>query len=141
MPSPESRKIAGVNMKTKEIFEADYNFAKAKSAFIFKTIVDPFIGKYSLIKIASGVIKSDDMLYNEAKDTEDRISKLYVLEGSRTIEVKELHAGDIGAIGKLNASTGDTLSTKGKPDRIRKDRGFHTVYIQEIPRKSKRRGR
>ena len=51
-------------MKTKEIFEADYNFAKAKSAFIFKTIVDPFIGKYSLIKIASGVIKSDDMLYN-----------------------------------------------------------------------------
>ena len=115
MPSPESRKIAGVNMKTKEIFEADYNFAKAKSAFIFKTIVDPFIGKYSLIKIASGVIKSDDVLYNEAKDTEDRISKLYVLEGSRTIEVKELHAGDIGAIGKLNASTGDTLSTKANP--------------------------
>ena len=102
-------------MKTKEIFEADYNFAKAKSAFIFKTIVDPFIGKYSLIKIASGVIKSDDVLYNEAKDTEDRISKLYVLEGSRTIEVKELHAGDIGAIGKLNASTGDTLSTKANP--------------------------
>lgn len=88
---------------------------KQKSAFIFKTIVDPFIGKYSLIKIASGVIKSDDMLYNEAKDTEDRISKLYVLEGSRTIEVKELHAGDIGAIGKLNASTGDTLSTKANP--------------------------
>ena len=55
------------------------------------------------------------MLYNEAKDTEDRISKLYVLEGSRTIEVKELHAGDIGAIGKLNASTGDTLSTKANP--------------------------
>ena len=94
---------------------ANYDFAKAKSAFIFKTIVDPFIGKYSMIKIASGVIKSDDTLYNEARDEEDRISKLYVFEGSRPIEVKELHAGDIGAIGKLDAATGDTLSTKANP--------------------------
>lgn len=115
MPSPDKRKIAGVNMKTKEVFEADYNFAKAKSAFIWKTIVDPFIGKYSMIKVASGVIKSDDTLYNSAKDSEERISKLYVMEGSKAVEVKELHAGDIGAIGKLNASTGDTLSTKATP--------------------------
>lgn len=115
MPSPEKRNIAGVNMKTKEVFEADYNFAKAKSAFIWKTIVDPFIGKYSMIKVASGVIKSDDTLYNEAKDSEERLSKLYVMEGSKAIEVKELHAGDLGAIGKLNAATGDTLSTKATP--------------------------
>lgn len=115
MPSPEKRKIAGVNMKTKEVFEADYNFAKAKSAFVWKTIVDPFIGKYSMIKVASGVIKSDDTLYNEAKDSEERLSKLYVMEGSKAIEVKELHAGDLGAIGKLNAATGDTLSTKATP--------------------------
>ena len=114
-PSPDERKIAGVNMKTKEVFEADYNFAKAKSAFVFKTIVDPFIGKYSMIKVASGVIKGDDTLYNEAKDAEERLNKLYVLEGSKPVEVKELHAGDIGAIGKLNAATGDTLSTKATP--------------------------
>lgn len=115
MPSPEKRKIAGVNMKTKEVFEADYNFAKAKSAFIWKTIVDPFIGKYSMIKVASGVIKSDDTLYNNVKDSEERLSKLYVMEGSKAVEVKELHAGDIGAIGKLNAATGETLSTKTTP--------------------------
>ncbi|MFR8547705.1 MAG: elongation factor G [Lachnospiraceae bacterium] len=115
MPSPEKRKIAGVNMKTKEVFEADYNFAKAKSAFVWKTIVDPFIGKYSMIKVASGVIKSDDTLYNESRDSEERLSKLYVMEGSKAVEVKELHAGDIGAIGKLNAATGDTLSTKATP--------------------------
>lgn len=115
MPSPEKRNIAGVNMKTKEVFEADYNFAKAKSAFVWKTIVDPFIGKYSMIKVASGVLKSDDTLYNEAKDSEERLSKLYVMEGSKAIEVKELHAGDLGAIGKLNAATGDTLSTKATP--------------------------
>jgi elongation factor G len=115
LPSPEAREIAGINMKTREIFEANYNFAKAKSAFIWKTIVDPFIGKYSMIKVASGVIKGDDTLYNEAKDTEERVGKLYVMEGSKAVEVKELHAGDIGAIGKLNAATGDTLSTKATP--------------------------
>ncbi len=115
MPSPEKRAIAGVNMKTKEVFEANYDFSKAKSAFIWKTIVDPFIGKYSMIKVASGVLKNDDTLYNEATDNEERVSKLYVMEGSKAVEVPELHAGDIGAIGKLNASTGDTLSTKATP--------------------------
>ena len=114
-PSPADTKIAGVNTKTNEIFEADYNFAKAKSAFIFKTIVDPFIGKYSMIKVASGVIKADDTLYDVENDSEFRVSKLYVFEGSKPVEVKELMAGDIGAIGKLDAATGDTLSTKATP--------------------------
>ena len=114
-PSPADCKIAGVNTKTNEIFEADYNFAKAKSAFVFKTIVDPFIGKYSMIKVASGVIKSDDTLYDVEDDNEFRISKLYVFEGSKPVEVKELMAGDIGAIGKLDVATGDTLATKAAP--------------------------
>ncbi len=114
--SPENRKIAGVNQKTSEIFEADYDFSKQKSAFVWKTIVDPFIGKYSLIKVCSGVIKSDDVLFNYDKDTEEKVSKLYLLRGNKPIEVTELHAGDIGAIGKLSATkTGDTLSTKSTP--------------------------
>ncbi|MBQ4284117.1 MAG: elongation factor G [Lachnospira sp.] len=113
MPSPESKQIAGFNMKSNDIFEANYDFAKAKSAYIFKTIVDPFIGKYSLIKVCSGVFKSDDMIYNKDKDVEEKVSKLYVLQGSKPIEVPELHAGDIGAIAKLTkARTGNTLSTK-----------------------------
>ena len=112
LPSPEGRKCAGINMKTKEIFEADYDFAKAKSAFIFKTIVD-FIGKYSLIKVCSGVLKTDDLLYNYDKDVEEKVGKLYVMQGNKPIEVSELHAGDIGALAKLTgARTGNTLSTK-----------------------------
>ena len=112
-PSPENKECKGISLKTNEIFEADYDFAKAKSAYIWKTIVDPFIGKYSLIKVCSGVIKSDDVIYNKDKDVEEKISKLYVMQGGKAIEVKELHAGDIGAIAKLTAArTGDTLSTK-----------------------------
>ena len=112
-PSPENRTVAGVNLKTNDIFEANYDFAKAKSAYIWKTIVDPFIGKYSLIKVYSGVIKTDDLLYNKDKDIEEKIGKLYVLQGNKPIEVSELHAGDIGALAKITAArTGNTLSTK-----------------------------
>lgn len=112
-PSPENRQVAGINMKTNEIYRADYDFSKTKSAYIWKTIVDPFIGKYSLIKVNSGVIKTDDLIYNVDKDIEEKIGKLYVMQGGKAIEVKELHAGDIGALAKLTAArTGNSLSTK-----------------------------
>ena len=111
-PSPNKRKCAGINTKTNSIFEANYDFAKAKTAYVFKSIVDPFIGKYSLVKVASGVLKPDDVLYNQGQDIEEKLNKLYVLRGNKPEEVKELHAGDIGAIGKLSAKTGDTLCTK-----------------------------
>ena len=113
MPSPENREVAGINLKTNEIYHADYDFAKAKSAYIWKTIVDPFIGKYSLIKVNSGVLKTDDLLYNVDRDIEEKIGKIYVLQGNKPIEVSELHAGDIGALAKLTAArTGNSLSTK-----------------------------
>lgn len=113
MPSPENRQIAGINMKTNEIYHADYDFSKAKSAYIWKTIVDPFIGKYSLIKVNSGVLKTDDVIYNVDRDIEEKIGKLYVLQGNKPIEVPELHAGDLGALAKLTAArTGNSLSTK-----------------------------
>ncbi len=114
-PSPDKKVCAGINAKTNEIFQADYNFSKAKSAYVFKTIADPFIGKYSLIKACSGVVKSDDVLYNATSESEEKLSKLYVVQGNKPIEVPELHAGDIGAIGKASCKTCDTLSTKATP--------------------------
>lgn len=116
LPSPENRTVAGINIKTNEIYNADYDFSKAKSAYIWKTIVDPFIGKYSLIKVNSGVLKQDDVLYNLDKDIEEKIGKIYVLQGNKPIEVKELHSGDIGALAKLTgARTGNSLATKALP--------------------------
>ncbi|MCQ2080222.1 MAG: elongation factor G [Lachnospiraceae bacterium] len=113
LPSPENRTVAGINMKTNEIYNADYDFSKAKSAYVWKTIVDPFIGKYSLIKVNSGVLKSDDVIYNVDKEIEEKVGKIYILQGNKPIEVPELHAGDIGALAKLTgARTGNSLSTK-----------------------------
>lgn len=116
LPSPEKRPCVGVNLKTNEAFEGNYDIGKPKTAYIFKTIVDPFIGKYSLIKVNSGVIKTDDVLYNQEKDMDDKVGKIYVLRGNKPEEVPELHAGDIGALAKLTkVGTRDTLSTKAVP--------------------------
>ncbi|MBP3542870.1 MAG: elongation factor G, partial [Lachnospiraceae bacterium] len=116
LPSPAERTVAGLDLRTNEIFQADYKEDKTFSAKIFKTIADPFIGRYSLIKVCSGVLKPDMMIYNYDKDTEEKISKVYIMQGKTPVEVKELHAGDIGAVAKLsNSVTGDTLSTKAKP--------------------------
>ena len=115
-PSPDNRSCAGINRKTNEIFEGNYDFAKAKSAYVFKTMVDPFIGKYSFIKVCSGVLKADDTLYNGDSDAEAKLGKIYTMVGNKPTEVSELFAGDIGAIAKLaNTKTGDTLSTKNTP--------------------------
>ncbi len=116
LPSPEKRPCKGINMTTNEVFDGDYDIGKTKSAYIFKTIVDPFIGKYSFVKVNSGVLKTDDILYNSEKDMNDKIGKIYVMQGNKPIEVPELHAGDIGALAKLSkVVTRDTLSTKGVP--------------------------
>ena len=115
-PSPDRRECAGINRKTNEIYEANYDFARAKSAYVFKTMVDPFIGKYSFIKVCSGVLKGDDTLYNADTDTDEKLGKIYTMFGNKPVEVSELFAGDIGAIAKLTATrTGDTLSTKTTP--------------------------
>ena len=115
-PRPDSRSCAGINRKTNEIFEGNYDFPKAKSAYVFKTMVDPFIGKYSFVKVCSGVLKGDDTLYNGDSDAEAKLGKIYTMVGNKPTEVSELFAGDIGAIAKLaNTKTGDTLSTKNTP--------------------------
>lgn len=113
-PSPDKRSCAGIHRTKSEIYEADYDFSKAKSAYVFKTMVDPFIGKYSFVKVCSGVLKGDDVLYNA--DAEEKPGKLYTMCGNKPTEVSELFAGDIGAIAKLGSTkTGDTLSTKNTP--------------------------
>ena len=115
-PSPDWRECAGFNRKTNEIYEANYDFARAKSAYVFKTMVDPFIGKYSFIKVCSGVLKGDDVLYNTSSEADEKLGKIYTMVGNKPVEVSELFAGDIGAIAKLNnTKTGDTLATKNTP--------------------------
>jgi len=115
-PSPNKSEIVGIDVSTGERFTADYKDEAKLSAKVFKTIADPFIGKYSLMKICTGIMKADSTIYNVNKETDEKIGKLYILRGKEPIEVKELHAGDIGAAAKLNhTSTGDTIATRTNP--------------------------
>ena len=116
MPSPEQRECAGINADSNDVFNANYDFSLPKSAYVWKTMVDPFVGTYSFIKVNSGVLKTDDLMWNQKAESEEKIGKLYTLTGSKAEEVTELHAGDIGALSKLSKTrTTDTLSTKAKP--------------------------
>lgn len=115
-PSPAEIEISGKNTDNGEAFEANYDPSLPVTAKVFKSISDPFIGKFSIVKVCSGVLKSDATVYNTTTHDEEKISRLYVLRGKDQIEIDELQAGDIGAIGKLNnTNTGDTLATKKVP--------------------------
>ncbi|MCL2015922.1 MAG: elongation factor G [Defluviitaleaceae bacterium] len=86
------------------------------AAFVFKTIADPYVGRLSLFRVFSGVMKKDTPLYNANKEIPEKIGQLYVMRGKEQIEVSELRAGDIGAIAKLaGTATQDTLCHKDKP--------------------------
>lgn len=89
------------------------------SAIVFKTIIDPFVGKLTLFKVISGKITKDMDLYNSTKDKAEKMGGLFLLRGKNQLEVSEVSAGDIGATSKLNyTQTGDTLC----------DRGNQTLY-------------
>ena len=138
-PSPNKCVITGINAKTGETFAADYDANKPMTAKVFKTIADPFIGKFSLVKVCSGILKSDDTIYNVDKETEEKLSRLYILRGKEQIEVKELYAGDIGVIGKLsNTTTGDSLATKANP--VQFDRPKMSVPYEYKSYRAKNKG-
>lgn len=86
------------------------------SALVFKTVADPYVGKLSYFKVYSGVMTPDTTLYNMNKDTNEKIGKIYTMQGKKQIEAESLNAGDIGAVAKLTKTgTGDTLSGLNHP--------------------------
>lgn len=92
------------------------------AAQVFKTVVDPFVGKLNVMKVFRGTLKSGSTVYNSTTGKTERISQIYLLKGKKQEVVSELNAGDIGAVSKLTATnTGDTLcdeSEKVKFDPI-----------------------
>lgn len=83
------------------------------SAIVFKTLVDPFIGKISLFKVNSGVLKKDTEVFNPNKNKKEKIGQIFFLRGNKQEIAQEIGAGDIGATTKLQyTQTGDTLCDK-----------------------------
>jgi elongation factor G len=112
-PAPtEHEPIAG-KMNDKEATRAIKD-NQPVSAFVFKTVADPFAGRVTYFKVMSGVVKNDANLVNARTGGGERLAHIGALEGKTMPPVTELRAGDIGAVAKLKETlTGDTLGDKG----------------------------
>ena len=88
----------------------------AFSGYVFKTVVDQFIGRVSYLKILSGTLIENSSVYNSVSEKTERISSLYSACGKNQQAQKIAHAGDIVIITKLQATkTGDTLCNEEEP--------------------------
>ena len=82
---------------------------------VFKTTVDPFVGRLNMFRVLNGTVKSGDTLIDGRTGESQKISSIYYLRGKKQIPTDEIIAGDIGAFAKLGAvATGDALSVSGK---------------------------
>ncbi len=91
------------------------------SAIVFKTIVDPFVGKISLFKVCSGVMNANSSVYNSIKEKDERVAALFAMCGKKQLPVDRVCAGDIGAVTKLVlTNTNDTLCDKSSPVILQK---------------------
>jgi elongation factor G len=83
---------------------------------VFKTVIDPFAGKLSMVRVFSGTLKSDSAVYNSTRQTREKIGTLFLIEGKKQVSVPALSAGQIGAVAKLKETqTGDTLCAEHQP--------------------------
>lgn len=88
--------------------------AAPAAVLIYKTMSDPFAGRISFFKVLSGVIKNDALLESYTRSGQERFAHIAAMQGRKSVEVGELHAGDLGAVAKLRETlTGDTLGVKG----------------------------
>jgi len=83
------------------------------SAFVWKTIADPFAGRITMLRVVSGTLKSDSSVHNKTRDVAERIGSLQLLQGKTPTVVPEIKAGDLGTVAKLKDTlTNDTLGGK-----------------------------
>ncbi len=113
VPTPlEHGPYAGFNDKNEPVERLSVVDAPA-SAFVFKTIVDPFVGKISVMKVVTGKLNSGDEVYNERAGKAEKLGKLFFLRGKNQTELNYAEAGDIVAVAKLQYTlSGDTLCDK-----------------------------
>ncbi|MGH9460471.1 MAG: elongation factor G [Vicinamibacteria bacterium] len=118
-PSPDARgEVRGKNPSKGDVVVRKASVNEPASAFVFKTIADPYAGRISLFRVMTGVLKSDTTYLNANKDTQERVGPLSLLQGRNTESVPEMSAGDLGAVTKLRETqTGDTLCDKASPIR------------------------
>ncbi len=89
------------------------------SAFVWKTVADPFAGRITMFRVVSGTLKADSTVHNVTKDSSERLGHLVLLQGKTQTTVPEIKAGDLGAVAKLKETqTSDLLADKSVSFRV-----------------------
>jgi elongation factor G len=116
-PSPSERgSVQGKNIKAGEPEKREPKEDGPFSAFVYKTIADPFAGKLNLFRVYSGTVNADSTLYNSKKDVKERIGQIFLMEGKKQKPVGFAGVGDIVAVAKLKeTTTGDTFCDEKNP--------------------------
>ena len=110
LPSPAGGVYEGKDPKSDAEISRKCESGEPFSAFIYKTIADPFVGKLSLFKVMSGSLTSSTSVYNPEAGKTEKVAGVNIVRGKKLVSVEQLNAGDLGAMAKLQLSnTGDTL--------------------------------
>ena len=107
------------------------------TAFVFKTVSDPFVGHITMFRVFSGKVRPDSTVHDATQGADERIGQLFALKGKEHETLAEVTAGDIGAVAKLqHTHTGDTFSTKDDPVQLAAGRAPRAAArVRDQPRR------
>jgi elongation factor G len=114
LPSPlDNEEIKGLKPNSGEEVVRKLSSDAPMSAFVFKTLADPYVGRINYFRVYSGLIKPDSQIYNATKDLQERFGQVFSMRGKNQITMEEVVTGDIACVAKLQeTATGDTLCDK-----------------------------
>ncbi len=135
---PSATEVAREEGETDEgIIEVKCDIEKPTCAYVLATVADPFVGKLSYVKVLSGKIDASTDLYNTRTGVTERPGKLLMVRGKKQEEIKEVTAGDICAISKLTANTGDSLCDPARPITLARPEFPKPCYAMCVKAKGK----
>ena len=120
LPSPEERaeaiQSAGSHPQTSEELVRPMDATEPLSGYVFKTTIDPFMGRLTYLKVYSGVLEADSTFFNSVRNVKEKGGHLYYMQGKKSTQTQQAKAGEIVVMGKLKETqTGDTICTDKAP--------------------------
>jgi elongation factor G len=113
VPSPAERSMRALDARTGDEIVVEPSESAPASAFIWKTVADPFAGRITMFRVVTGSLKTDSTVQNVTRSTSERLGHLVLLQGKTQAAVPEIKAGDLGAVTKLKESqTNDLIADK-----------------------------
>lgn len=142
LPSPvEMARISpikGTNPKNNTQVERKPSATEPFSAYVFKTIADPFAGRLSMFRVYSGSLKADSNILNASTGAKERIGQVFHIQGKKQVSASSLGPGEIGVVAKLKETyTGDTICEDGHPIIFEKAKFADPLIAYAIAPKSK----